>query len=254
MKKTLLALLALSGAASAEISSLDVLNETYGTLIGSRSNTATEATTAFGPASTYTDLKNLLNTENVWYVTNNYVEDLDVYKSTRYNNLPEIPTDTVTIVAGGPSANSASGAIKFTLNAETIAQYEGAITLTFDVALHEGNNRQNHAFTFALMGNLEDSDFKTSITYNSKSGNNLLTTTDTKVELSMSAEQVEAMQTAGTDQTLVLLAATDQVTGSNRSVTMKNFALEGQKNVPEPATAALSLLALAGLAARRRRK
>ena len=241
MKKTLIALLALAGIATADTAPIDSLNNTYGTLIGSRANEAATASAVINASSDYSTLMTLLSESNKWYVTSGYVTDLDGFLGHS--------SSAVTLAAGGPSANSASGAIKFTIGAETLAQYEGPITLSFDVVLAGGNNNKNHTFTFALMG----SNFSTAMTFGSKSGDNVLTDKAQTVTLSMNAAQVEAMQATGADQTLVFLAASDAVTGSNRGVAMSNFSLNGEL-IPEPTTATLSLLALAGLAARRRRR
>lgn len=244
MKKTIITLLTLAGVAAAVTTPLTVLNDTYGSVIGGQDGTnggdislnVTKASGTINAASDYNTLTSLLTESNEWYVGSG------TYNVGGFSSNNE----GVILVAGGPKAPSASGAIKFSLSEATIAQYEGPITLSFDVLLSGGNNNKNHTFTFTLM----NSSWSASASYNSKEGTNLLSEQKkTRVELTMNAEQVSAMQTAGGDHTFVLLAATNDVTGSNRGVLMNNFHL-----VPEPTTATLSLLALAGLAARRRRK
>lgn len=248
MKKTLITLLALVGVAGADTVSLTVLNDTYGSVIGGQDGTyggtvslnVTKASDSISANSDYATLTTLLTENNKWYV------GAGTY------NVGGFSTDTtgVILVAGGPNTPSASGAIKFSLSEATLAQYEGPITLSFDVLLSGGNNKKNHTFSFTLM----NSTWAASAIYNSKEGANLLSDENkTRVELTMGAEQVGAMQAAGGDHTFVLLAATNNVTGSNRGVLMNNYQMSG-KLVPEPTTATLSLLALAGLAARRRRK
>lgn len=247
MKKTIIALFALAGVAGALTTPLTVLNDTYGSVIGGQdginggdiSLNVTKASGTINAASDYATLTSLLTNSNEWYV------GAGTYNVGGFSSNNE----GVILVAGGPNTPSASGAIKFSLSEATIAQYaqyEGPITLSFDVLLSGGNKNKNHTFTFTLM----NSSWSASASYNSKEGTNLLSEQNkTRVELTMNAEQVSAMQTAGGDHTFVLLAATNDVTGSNRGVLMNNFHL-----VPEPTTATLSLLALAGLAARRRRK
>mgnify|MGYP003305013082 CR=1 FL=1 len=241
MKKTLITLMALAGVATAEPLTLELtaLNSP-GTLIGGSSNSAAVTTEAFDNTTDFTTLTGLFTESDKWYVSQGYNNDIgtgDVSSS----------TDGAVLVVGGPgTARSAIGGIEFSLTSTQLSQFDGAIDFTFNVSRHGGNNKKNHEITFYL---LTDSVTLTSSTYNTSTGDNLLTADSSYVSLTFNAEQVAAMQATGEDQTFVFVAYSNAVNGSNSGVLMNNFTM-----IPEPATATLSLLALAGLAARRRRK
>lgn len=250
MKKTLFAILALNGLVLAETPVADVtsINGTYGTVMGGYSdsiNNALITQNAITSSSTYSELNNQLLTEDEWYISNGFNTNVGGYTANE---------GAITLIAGGPpsAGNSAVGAIKFTVTAGALYECTGALTLSFDICLTSaGNPQKNHEFTFSLLSR----DYTVSTTYNSKEGSNLLSaTTTTTASLTLTEEQVAAMKQSEKNQTLILLVSTNNITGSNKGVLMSNFQLQGVSLVPEPATATLSLLALAGLAVRRRRK
>ena len=242
MKKTLITLMSLAGVATAEPLTLELtaLNSP-GTLIGGAKNNAAVTTNAFDNTTDFTTLTGLFTESDKWYVSQGYNTNVGT------SDVPS-STDGAVLVAGGPgTARSAIGGIEFSLTSTQLSQFDGAIDFTFNVSRQGGNNNSNHQITFYL---LTDSVTLTSSTYNTKTGDNLLTAdSSTYVSLTFNAEQVAAMQATGEDQTFVFVAYSDAVNGSNSGVLMNNFTM-----IPEPATATLSLLALAGLAARRRRK
>ena len=251
MKKTLIALLALNGLVMADtpIANVDSINGTYGTVVGGynanddKINTAIVTQNAITSSSTYTELNKQLLTEDQWYISAGFNGNVGGYTANQ---------GAITLIAGGPSKNSAVGAIKFTVTAGALYECTGALTLSFDICLtNAGNNSLNHEFTFSLLS----SDYAVSSTYNSKSGSNVLSADKTTTaSLTLTEDQVATMKQSEKNQTLILLVSTNNITGSNKGVLMSNFQLQGVSLVPEPATATLSLLALAGLAARRRRK
>ena len=253
MKKTLIALMALAGVAVAETLTFDLVGlNSPGILIGGEGNNASVTTAAFDNNTDYSTLIGLLAESNQWYASYGYNNNVHATNDVRSSTLGAV------LVAGGPSQNGRStiGGIKFSLSSTDLAKIDGALTFSFDLAHHYGNDRKNHQFTFYL---LTDSVTLTSPTYNSLTGDNLLVESSTTqspfytVTLAFTADQVDAMKATGEDQTFVFVAYSDAVNGSNTGALMKDFQMSGLA-VPEPTTATLSLLALAGLAARRRRK
>jgi len=248
MKKTLVTLLVLAGAAGAETWTHDLTAlSPANTLIGGASNTAAVTTEAFDNTTQFDSLTTLIVNSDTWYASHGYNNNVGT-------GHVSANADGTVLVAGGPdgSGRSTIGGIKFSLTSTQLSKVDGPLTFSFDIARHAGNNNSNHQITFYLR---TDTTTLTSLTYNSKTGDNLLKadSTTTPVKLSFTAEEVKAMQATGVDQTFVFVAYTDAVNGSNTGVLMKNFQMSG-KLAPEPATATLSLLALCGLAVRRRRK
>jgi hypothetical protein len=259
MKKTIISLLALAGvAAAAEVLTLDLsaLNSP-GTLIGGDSSTALTTSSAFDNTTDYATLTGLFTETGKWYASYGYNNNINTSTG---NGVPSSALGAV-LVAGGPVQNGRStiGGIEFTLTAAQLAQFDGPLTLSFEVAHHYGNDNKNHQISFYL---LTGAVTLTSEIYNSKSGSNLLEESSvaqspfSTVSLAYTADQVDAMKATGKDQTFAFVAYTDAINGSNTGFLMKNFQMSGfaAPAVPEPTTATLSLLALAGLAARRRRK
>lgn len=245
MKKTIAALLALSGLAVAEpfSQSADVLNNTYGTVVGSGANNALVVTQVISASSTYTDLvtNGVLAESGKWYVTSGYNNNVGGYSA---------DSGAITFVSGGPNGPQVAGAIKFDVSADVLQNCGNTFALTFDIKLSTlgaSNAALNHAYTFSLLSK----DYRVdSLAYTAVEGNNVLSANDwTTVELTFNADQLAELRSTGTDQTLVLLASTPGLKGSNKGVLMSNF-----KYIPEPGATTLSLLALAGLAVRRRRR
>lgn len=254
MKKTIITLLALAGVSAAKTLTLDLASlNAPGTLIGGSGNSALVTSAAFDNTTNFSTLTGLFTESGKWYASSGYNTNV----GTDANNVPS-STDGVVLVAGGPSANGRStiGGIEFGLTASQLSQFDGPLTFSFEIAHHYGNDNTNHQVSFYL---LTDAVTLTSPTYNTKEGDNLLVENSTSaspfysVTLSFNAEQVAAMQATGENQTFAFVAYSNAVNGSNTGVLMKNFQMSGEM-VPEPTTATLSLLALAGLAARRRRR
>ena len=255
MKKTLITLLALAGVAAADTLTLNLSDlNSPSTLIGGKSNSAKETSAAFDNTTSFTTLTGLFTDSNKWYVSKGY--NTEVNQDTTHG-VPA-SSDGVILVAGGPQdkGRSAIGGIEFSLSASQLSQFDGPLTFSFNALHHYGNDNSNHEITFYL---LTDAVTLSSPTYNTKTGANLLketsqgTATPLTVLLTFTSEQVAVMQATGKDQTFAFVAYSNAVNGSNTGVLMNNFKLSGEM-VPEPTTATLSLLALAGLAARRRRK
>ncbi|MGN0865301.1 MAG: hypothetical protein ACI4P8_04060 [Akkermansia sp.] len=207
----------------------------------------------FGSASNYDTLVSSLTDKDTWYLSAN--------ANGRVTNNSSGVTDSdagVVLVAGGPNESSAVGAIKFSISAADLANYEGPITFSFDAATWSGNNNKYHQITFYLLS--EVGTLKSDIYRNERKEDATDTTTSavgtllgistdpTHISLTFNADQVERLQASGVDQTFVFMACSNELVGSCTSVLMSNFTL-----TPESTTATLSLLALVGLAARRRR-
>ena len=255
MKKTIITLLALAGVAGADTvvstldATLDGIRGTYGAVAGGdntdddKFNTAIEASKVLTSSTTYAEFMSELELENTWYITKNF--NSGVYGD-GYASDPE----AVTIVLGGPSGTQPTlAAIRFTIKSEDILNCTGPLTLSFDVKTAHGNDKKNHAVTFYLLNEITK---VSSLTYNTQgSSNTLLSDNPTNVRITLSDEQVNELKATNKDYDFIFMAEADDTTGSNRGIKLNNFKLT---TVPEPTTATLSLLALCGLAARRRRK
>ena len=252
MKKTLFAILVLAGVTYGNnpnpYISVDAINNTYGSILGGDDtgddalNTAIVASQQLTSSMSYAELSGELKTDNEWYITQGFNNGV-------YGNNYAANEKAITFIAGGPAGTKPTvAAMAFSVSADTLQSYTGALTLAFDINLANGNNNKNHQITFYLLNSQYTA---SSITYNTKEGSNISpaeTAAPATVTLTFTANQLADMQSQG-DQTFIFMAACNDVTGSNRGIAMSNF-----RFVPEPATATLSLLALAGLAARRRRR
>ena len=196
-----------------------------GKLVGGTSNNAQVTSAAFTAESGYGTLTGLFANTGSWYVSKGYNNNTGTFQSSE---------NGVVLVAGGPSGfgRSSIGGIEFSLEASELAGYADTLTLSFEVNRKAGNNNKNHAVTFYLMS---EEYTLTSSVYNTKEGDNLLSTDESApslVTLEFSAEQVAAMKSTGKDQLFVFVAQTDAVNGSNTGVHMKNFKWTGTEVVP----------------------
>ena len=252
MKKTLITLLALAGVAAADTLTLNLSDlNSPSTLIGGEENSALVTSAEFDNNTSFSTLTELFTESGKWYASKGYNNDIDTTTDKGVSSSDA----GVVLVAGGPSNSGRStiGGIEFGLTASQLSQFDGPLTFSFNAAHHCGNDNSNHQFTFILMS---ESVTLTSAVYNSKEGSNLLeegAATPLTIELAFSAEQVDAMKATNADQTFAFVVYSNAINGSNTGVLMNNFTMSGQL-VPEPTTATLSLLALCGLAARRRRR
>lgn len=229
MKKTLIALLALGGIAMAN---------TYTGITFSNANTGTGLTSLLGltfnlkaASSDYTVTNTMSDTfpqtltvteisfdkAFVFNKNNKYGEGIsskDVYLYITDESGTILDISSATAVSANTNANSTGDAVTFTLDCDNI--------------------QANTNYRAWFMGT--DSGY----TVESTTGVKTITTTDNLVEL----RTTKALATTGD-----LKLLTD-ASGSTANSTLSNMSI---KAIPEPATATLSLLALAGLAARRRR-
>lgn len=94
-----------------------------------------------------------------------------------------------------------------------------------------------------------------SSTYNSKEGDNLLTTTQA-VSFVITKEMAGLIATDGETAKFAFSVLSNEVTGSNTIITMSNFKFDGVSSIPEPSAfgllAGLGALALVGTRRRRR--
>ncbi len=247
-----MAIMALAGVAMGDTVTYDFAAlDAPDTIIGGAGNNASVTSTAFDNTTSFATLTGLLTQSNTWYASYGYNNNIN---TSVQNGVPGSSTGVV-LVAGGPGASGRStiGGIEFSLSAAELAQVAGPLTFSFNAAHQYGNDNKNHEITFILMSERAT---LTSSVYNSKEGSNLLeegAVVPQTVELTFSADQVDAMKATNADQTFVFVVYTNAVNGSNTGVLMNNFTMSGLL-IPEPATATLSLLALCGLAVRRRRK
>ena len=257
MKKTLIALVALSGLAMADtvtntVDLSDLMSVETGVVFGGDNslNTQSGTTVSAEALADFTTMSQYVTATNTWYTDNNY---------SNVNNGAK-PTDAygITMITDGPAP--ATGhcswiAFAYQLDSATLAdmaEAESSLAITFNVKVSGGNNNnkgQGVAFNLLTAANNI-----TQAQYGNTSG------TDTAAEdvtLTLSAAKVAQLAATGTNQNLIfLMTDTDNVTGTNEYWTVTNMKLTYNTPapvVPEPATATLSLLALAGLAARRRR-
>lgn len=255
MKKYIsLAILLAAGTALANAETYN-LSLDYGTLIGgynnqsASGNNATVATVtkdSFTSATTYSAWENILTESGEWYIQKGC--NLNVGGGTK-------TADAVTLVAGGPNVTSACGAIRFEVASALFADVADVVTFSFDVLRTAGNNNKNHTLDFALYSSNASVPAMESLTYNSKEGENLLTTKQT-VSFTITKEMANAIATDGETAKFAFSVLSNEVTGSNTIVTMNNFKFDGVSPIPEPSAfgllAGLGALALVGMRRRRR--
>lgn len=159
--------------------------------------------------------------------------------------------NTATLVTDGPGAASLHvGAIAFsyTLSQGLVSTLkpDTTISIAFNVSVSGGNNNSNEqAIAAQLLSAVGSSNI---VTYT-----NTEKTSTAPAALTMTLDEtaVNSMIASGTSQKLiVLISDTDNISGTNEAWRFSSMKLS---YTPEHATATLSLLALAGLAARRRR-
>ena len=231
MKKTLITLLALAGAAVAADSTPITLpgSNDFKWIAGSNASGIGTGATAeiVQKLATAITASNIGNTDTVgWfggtgqnYAQNSYPNDISITSSTSFTFTAR----------GGLSGEYVALGVKLTEAAESI-------TLTFDTNNKLGYSLWSYDGTTAtqLIG----------LTHQSASG---------------SVSQTYNTDTVENSQLFVVWTAnypgTNNAAGGGTAIAVSNIALSytAAPAVPEPATATLSLLALAGLAARRRR-
>lgn len=242
---SIVAMLVSLPATAAYYSSIEGINNTYGTLVGSRANNAKVTQAPISSLSTYDELVSQLPTKNEWYVTSGYNANISGYAAT---------PGAITIVAGGPANNGSamSTAIMFDITKEQLASMTDEFILFFDVRLTDaGNNKENHAFNFNLStllnpGSTNPWYSKKSISLHTKTNNTPSGLTTMQISMATILDDMKARES---DHTMILQIQTSETYGSNKGIEVSNFRVL----VPEPATATLSLLGLGALAWRRRR-
>lgn len=215
-----------------------------GVLIGGNSHTGSSTeSSAITANATYATLSAAITTDLKWYA--------DRDQSNVDNGALPSP-NTATLVTDGPGAASGHvGAIAFsyTLSQSLVSSLvsDTTISLAFDVSVSGGNNNQkNQAIAARLMSAYGSSDI---VTYSNTEGVN---TAPAKLTVTLNEDVVNSMIASGTSQKLILLVSdTDNISGTNEAWRLSSMKLS---YVPEPATATLSLMVLAGLAARRKRR
>lgn len=203
MKKTLIALMALAGMASADIQDFDTLNFGTGTF-------ATDYSFSFmiEPTDSITDYGSIV----AYYGGSNY-------QSTYGSNVFQIAEVTA----------EGSTEVTYTLTLG-VGTMNGGLTASSDIQKSTGvNYYRNKMFAEVL---------KTGVVYTVTGANGK----DQSIDVTLSWE-----------------GGSETITGFNGNMNGNNGTTwsrvnDGYAVVPEPATATLSLLALAGLAVRRRRK
>ena len=227
MKKTIIALLALAGMAGAADSTPIAItlpgSDDYTWIAGSNANGIGTGASAEIVTKLATAITSAGADQVGWYAgtgqaygANDYGSDISVISSTSFS-FKSRPALSGEYVALG---------VTLPVNADSI-------TLSFDTTNKLGYSVWSYDGTTAteLIG----------LTYQSGSG---------------SVSQTYNTATVDASQLFVLWTANHPSgnVGGGNAVTVSNIALSYTPAVPEPATATLSLLALCGLAARRRRK
>lgn len=225
-----------------------------GVVIGSNSKTGgVVAHSSVVHGATYSTLTPILSSNLTWYS--------NVGSTTDGTNITDINAvnGAATIVTDGPGGTSrvSAAAFAYTLTSSVISTLDTSksITLSFKVSVSGGNNSsKTQSIEFSLLSSAGSAD---SVSYTNTNGKN---TAETEVTLTLSSAMVQLLAQPGDDQTiadqkLIFIASDSSITaGTNEAFTIKDIKLKYSTTVPEPATATLSLLALAGLCVRRRRR
>ncbi len=236
MKKTLIAIMALAGMATAtdEFTGFTFSNTGTGTGLSSMlgfaftlnatsSDYSVTNTTEFDFPKVLTLTEVSFNSAFVFNKNSKYGQNIDnknvyLYITDKDNAILDI-SEAASVVASTDSSNAG-----------------GAVTFTLDCA----NIKAGTEYYAWFMG--------TDSSYSTTSGSDVKTISFTSGETNNTVELRSYNKLVATTGDLKLLTATDKTSSNN------TFAGMTIKAVPEPTTATLSLLALAGLAARRRRK
>ena len=259
MKKTLIAMFALAGMAMAAdpvtntVDLSDLMSTSDGIILNGLAKTEGAAivnNTAF--STSFDTMSGAVSQLKKWYVNKNDANVGDTTADTKVSK-------GVSFVTDGPSSDTAGrwAAFAYELDAATLADIaaaDSALTLTFNVSVTGGNNKKSQTIDFYLMTSA-------SIFHPTDSYGNLASVDPNvmapakDITLTLSAANVAKLAATGTAQKLIFAMYDEEYTGgTNEYWTIQNAKLTyNTPAVPEPATATLSLLALAGLAARRRR-
>lgn len=225
-----------------------------GVVIGSNSKTGgVVADSSVVHGATYSTLTPILSSNLTWY--SNVGSTTDGTNITGINAVD----GAATIVTDGPGGTSrvSAAAFAYTLTSSVISTLDTSksITLSFKISVSGGNNNyKTQSIEFGLLSSAGSAD---SVSYTNTNGTN---TAETEVTLTLSSAMVQLLAQPGDDQTiadqkLIFIASDSSITaGTNEAFTIKNINLKYSTTVPEPGTATLSLIALAGLCSRRRRK
>ncbi len=242
LKKTLITLLALTGVAMADTLSLTSYNVKFGE---NESLTSGNALMTWGDSTTYTN----------WYVEFSLAGAVSNNQTTQFQWAETITTSSSTDRAGlgvlvfhkdidgdGPGSERA-WTLSFGKGGR--AHVDSAVTLTFDLS---------DSLTFAVYDNSAYIGNKTSGKYITVDLRNVTLNGGT----SMTSGEARAFSNAThTPISNVSIASLDNLAiPEGESLDIATLVTKGvavTKPIPEPATATLSLLALAGLAVRRRR-
>lgn len=199
--------------------------------------------------SSYTNLKNHIDGKKGWYTDHLCSNVGDAKSSLSVNG------QSMLFITDGPQGTSHPNfaVAGFTLTATTVAEMAAVgsgLTFSFNVSVPTGNNNKNdQSIGFKLLSAAGDGTGE-DLTYSNGNGKNTLAADKS---ITLSADQVAALAASKTDQVLYFMVYdTDNVNGTNEGWVLRDF--KASYSVPEPATATLSLLAMAGLLARRRRK
>lgn len=220
------------------------LVSTSGVVIGSNQKTpGTLASSSVTAGADYATLNSALTQDLTWYS--------NVGPNTQ-TNIGDIvaAAGAVTIVTDGPNGSGrvSGAAFAVTLGADIVSSLkpDSEMTLTFDISVTTGNNNDPGQSLNAQM--LTSAGVSDVFTY---SNTGKKATAPASATLTLDSTTVAALAASQQQQKIIVLFSDTAVTGgTNEGWTVSNLKLH---YAPEPATATLSLLALAALASRRKR-
>ncbi|MGN0811183.1 MAG: PEP-CTERM sorting domain-containing protein [Akkermansia muciniphila] len=226
-----------------------------GVVIGSNAKTGgTTQSNSVVHGAGYATLSNTITNNLVWYSNIGSSTTTDISGINAVDN-------SATIVTDGPSSSNAkvsAAAFGYTLTSSVLATLDTSksITLNFKVYVSGGNNNKDgQNITFNLLSSVGDSNTFTYANGTKNDGGTVIIAAEADVVLTLSSDKVQLLAATGVDQKLIFVASDSNIiSGSNEAFTIKDIKLKYSTTVPEPATATLSLLALAGLCVRRRRR